>query len=132
VHLEIGYNEELAHLIYAGSDITVVPSRFEPCGLIQLIAMRYGTVPVVREVGGLADTVIDKDFSHRPLHERNGYLFRDYDEAGLESALGRAIACYYQFPDHFRELMKNGMRFDYSWNHPGQDYLNIYDLIREK
>ena len=132
VHLEIGYNEELAHLIYAGADITVVPSRFEPCGLIQLIAMRYGTIPVVREVGGLADTVIDKDFSNRALHERNGYLFRDYDEPGLESAMGRAIACYYQFPEHFRELMKNAMRFDYSWNHPGQDYLNIYDFIREK
>lgn len=132
VHLEIGYNEELAHLIYAGADITVVPSRFEPCGLIQLIAMRYGTIPVVREIGGLADTVIDKDFSHRPLHERNGYVFRDYDEAGLESALGRAIACYYQYPEHFRELMKNAMRCDYSWNHPGQDYLNIYDLIRER
>lgn len=131
-HLEIGYNEELAHLVYAGSDIMVVPSRFEPCGLTQLIAMRYGTVPVVREVGGLADTVIDKDFSHRPLHERNGYVFRDYDERGLESALGRAIACYYQYPEHFRELMKNGMRYDYSWNHPGQDYLNIYDHIRDK
>ncbi|WP_255556682.1 glycogen synthase GlgA [Methylococcus sp. Mc7] len=131
-HLEIGYNEELAHLVYAGSDIMVVPSRFEPCGLTQLIAMRYGTIPVVREIGGLADTVIDKDFSHRALHERNGYVFRDYDERGLESALGRAIACYYQYPDHFRELMKNAMRYDYSWNHPGQDYLNIYDYIREK
>lgn len=132
VHLEIGYNEELAHLIYAGADIAVVPSRFEPCGLIQLIAMRYGTIPVVREIGGLADTVFDKDFSHRPLHERNGYLFRDYNESGLESALGRAIACYFQFPEHFRELMKNAMRHDYSWNHPGQDYLNIYDHIRDK
>jgi starch synthase len=131
-HLEIGYNEELAHLVYAGSDIMVVPSRFEPCGLTQLIAMRYGTIPVVREIGGLADTVIDKDFSHRALHERNGYVFRDYDERGLESALGRAIACYYQYPDHFRELMKNAMRYDYSWNHPGQDYLNIYDYIRDK
>jgi len=131
-HLEIGYNEELAHLVYAGSDIMVVPSRFEPCGLTQLIAMRYGTIPVVREIGGLADTVIDKDFSHRALHERNGYVFRDYDERGLESALGRAIACYYQYPDHFRELMKNAMRYDYSWNHPGQDYLNIYDHIRDK
>lgn len=131
-HLEIGYNEELAHLVYAGSDIVVVPSRFEPCGLTQLIAMRYGTIPVVREIGGLADTVVDKDYSHRPLHERNGYVFRDYDEPGLESALGRAIACYYQYPEHFRELMRNAMRYDYSWNHPGQDYLNIYDYIREK
>ena len=131
-HIEIGFNEELSHLIYAGADMMVVPSRFEPCGLAQLIAMRYGTVPVVREVGGLADTVIDKDFSWRPLHERNGYVFRDYDEAGLESALGRAISCYFEFPEHFRETIKNAMRSDYSWKNPGQDYLNIYDFIREK
>lgn len=131
-HIEIGFNEELSHLIYAGADMMIVPSRFEPCGLAQLIAMRYGTVPVVREVGGLADTVIDKDFSWRPLHERNGYVFRDYDEPGLESALGRAISCYYEFPEHFRDTIKNAMRSDYSWKNPGQDYLNIYDFIREK
>lgn len=131
-HLEIGYDEELAHLIYAGADMMLVPSRFEPCGLTQLIAMRYGTIPIVREVGGLADTVIDKDHSSRPLHERNGYVFRDYDAAGLDSALGRAIACYYEYPTDFREVMKNAMRADYSWKHPGQDYLNIYEMIREK
>ena len=131
-HLEIAYNEELAHLIYAGADMIVVPSRFEPCGLTQLIALRYGTVPIVRAVGGLADTVFDKDFSNRPLHERNGYVFDNADNAGLESALHRAIACYYQFPEHFRHLMLNGMRSDYSWNHPAQHYLNIYDFIRDK
>jgi starch synthase len=131
-HLEIGFDEELAHLIYAGSDIMLVPSQFEPCGLTQLIALRYGTIPVVRTVGGLADTVFDKDHSDRPLHERNGYRFDNYDAPGLESALGRAIDCYYQFPEHFRELMRNAMRADYSWNRPGQDYLNIYDFIRNR
>jgi starch synthase len=131
-HLEIGFNEELSHLIYAGADIILVPSRFEPCGLTQLIALRYGTVPVVRSVGGLADTVFDKDHSNRPLHERNGYVFAHYNREGLESALGRAIACYFQFPADFRELIKHAMRFDYSWNRPGEDYLNIYDYIREK
>jgi starch synthase len=131
-HLEIGFNEELSHLIYAGADMMLVPSRFEPCGLTQLVALRYGTVPIVRSVGGLADTVFDKDYSERPLHERNGYVFEHYDPAGLESALGRAIACYFQFPNDFRELMKNAMRYDYSWNGPGQDYMNIYDYIRDK
>ena len=132
VHIEIGFNEELSHLIYAGADLMLVPSRFEPCGLTQLIALRYGTVPVVREIGGLADTVFDKDYSHKPLHERNGYVFRDYDYSGLESALGRALSCYYDYPEHFRELMKNGIRCDFSWKNPGQDYLNIYDYIRAK
>jgi starch synthase len=131
-HLEIGFDEDLSHLIYAGADIMLVPSQFEPCGLTQLIALHYGTIPVVRTVGGLADTVFDKDHSDRPLHERNGYRFDDYDAPGLESALGRAIDCYYQYPEHFRELMKNAMRADYSWNRPGQDYLNIYDFIRDR
>lgn len=132
VHIEIGFNEELSHLIYAGADLMLVPSRFEPCGLTQLIAMRYGTVPVVREVGGLADTVVDKDHSHKPLHERNGYVFQNYDYSGLESALGRGISCYYDYPDHFRELIRNCIQTDYSWRNPGQDYLNIYDYIQEK
>ena len=131
-HLEIGYNEELGHLIYAGADLMLAPSRFEPCGLTQLISMRYGTVPVVRSVGGLADTVFDKDFASRPLHERNGYMFHHADNAGVESALRRAIGCYYHFPDHFRHLMLNGMRCDYSWKQPGQHYLNIYNHIRDK
>ena len=131
-HLEIGFDEDLAHLIYAGADIMLVPSRFEPCGLTQLIALRYGTIPVVRTIGGLADTVFDKDYSDRPLHERNGYRFDNYDAPGLESALGRAIDCYRQYPEHFRELMSNAMRADYSWNRPGQDYLNIYDFIRNR
>jgi starch synthase len=131
-HLEIGYHEELARLIYAGADFIVVPSRYEPCGLTQLIAMRYGTVPIVHAVGGLADTVFDKDFSNRPLHERNGYVFHHADNAGLESALDRALACYYSFPEHLRQLMLHAMRCDYSWKGSAQDYLNIYDSIRDK
>jgi starch synthase len=131
-HLELGYDEELAHLIYAGSDMVVVPSLFEPCGLTQMIAMKYGTVPVVRDTGGLSDTVFDADHSHRPYHERNGYVFRDADREGLESALHRAIGMWHSYPRYFRELMINGMRYDYSWNHPGQNYLNIYEHIRDK
>jgi len=119
-------------LLDAGADMIVAPSRFEPCGLTQLIALRYGTVPIARSVGGLADTVFDKDYSNRPLHERNGYVFERADNAALESTLQRAIACYYKFPEHFRHLMLNGMRSDYSWNHPGQHYLNIYNYIRDK
>jgi starch synthase len=131
-HLEIGFDDDLAHLIYAGADLMLVPSRFEPCGLTQLISLRYGTVPVVRTVGGLADTIFDQDHSDRPLRQRNGYRFDHYDAPGLESALGRAIDCYCARPEQFRELMKNGMRADYSWNQPGQDYLNIYDFIRAR
>ena len=131
-HLEIGFNEELAHLIYAGADAMIVPSRYEPCGLTQLISMRYGTIPIVRSVGGLADTVFDKDYSDKPLDERNGYVFHNDDFGGIESALSRAISCYYQYPKHFRHLIRNAMNCDYSWNVSGQHYLNIYDHIRSK
>jgi len=129
-HLELGYNEELAHLIYAGADFIVIPSLYEPCGLTQLIALKYGTVPVVRETGGLADTVFDANHADKPYEERNGYVFSDYNEAGLESALGRGLGLWNQFPDYFRKLRQNGMRQDYSWNHPGQDYFNIYNYIK--
>lgn len=131
-HLELKFDEQLAHLIYAGADMMVVPSLYEPCGLTQIMSMRYGTVPVVRSVGGLRDTVFDKDFSdHLPEH-RNGFVFNDADNAGLESALYRAIRLWYDYPEDYRKLMEIGMGYDYSWNHPGQHYLNIYDHIRHK
>ena len=130
-HLEIGFNEELSHLIYAGSDMILVPSLFEPCGLTQMIALKYGTVPIVRATGGLADTVFDADYAQKPYHERNGYVFNDFDFRGLESAMHRAIGMWYSYPQHFRELMGNGMRYDYSWNHPARHYLDVYDYIRD-
>jgi starch synthase len=131
-HIELGFNEELSHLIYSGSDMVVVPSAFEPCGLTQLIALRYGTVPIVRAVGGLADTVFDKDYAYIDMDARNGFTFNDLNNAGLESAMNRAIGLYYDYPVEFRRLMVNGMKADYSWNHPGTHYMNIYDLIRHK
>jgi len=131
-HLELGFDDHLAHLMYAGADIMIVPSLFEPCGLTQMIAMKYGTVPVVRATGGLADTVFDHDFSDRPMHERNGYVFHEPDPPGIDSALHRAIGLWQVYPEAFRELMLNAMRYDYSWNYPAQHYLNIYDLIRHK
>jgi starch synthase len=129
-HLEIGYDEELAHLIYAGADLILAPSQYEPCGLTQLIGLKYGTVPVVRNTGGLADTVVDADYAPRPYHERTGYVFEDGNWQGLESALRRALGLWQHYPHYFRELMVNGMRCDYSWNWPGQNYLNIYNYIK--
>jgi starch synthase len=131
-HLELSYNEELAHLIYAGSDMILVPSVYEPCGLTQVIGLKYGTVPVVRNTSGLADTVFDANFSSRPYHERNGYVFNDHNPAGLESALQRAIGMWHHYPKHFRELITNGMRYDFSWRYPGQHYVNIYQHIQNR
>ncbi len=131
-HLEIGYREELAHLVYAGADLLVVPSLFEPCGLAPMTAMRYGTVPVVRAVGGMTDTVFDRDYSARPAGVRNGYVFHQSDNGAIESALRRALGLWFGYPAEFRQLMASSMRADYSWARPGQDYLNIYGYIRHK
>ena len=131
-HIELGFDEDLSHLIYAGSDMIIVPSLFEPCGLTQMIGLKYGSVPVVRATGGLMDTVFDANHSNRPYEERNGYVFNDFNSQGIESALERAIGMWYMFPNHFRELMVNAMRCDYSWNRPAGNYLNVYEHIRDK
>jgi len=128
-HLEIGYDEDLAHLIYAGADILIMPSLFEPCGLTQMIALRYGTVPVVRAVGGLKDTVFDWDFSELPREQRNGFVFEHPDHPGIESALSRALGLWRDAPALFRQLVAQGMAYDYSWNLPSRNYLDIYDFI---
>lgn len=128
----IGWDESLSHQLLAGAHLFVMPSMFEPCGLSQMQAMKYGTVPVVRAVGGLVDTVFDRDWSDRPVDERNGYLFEHTDPLALETALGRAIDLFYTDREAFRDLQVNGMRADYSWAKPGQHYLDIYEFIRAK
>lgn len=128
--LELGYDEELAHRIYAAADVIVIPSVYEPCGLTQMIAMKYGVVPVVRRVGGLADTVFDANFGDKPFEQRNGYLFDELTPKGLESALGRAIGLWFQHPAYFRQLRLNGMRMDNAWGPPAQQYQQIYEHIR--
>jgi starch synthase len=129
-HLELAYDEELAHRIFAGADMVVVPSVYEPCGLTQMIGMRYGVVPIVRRVGGLADTVFDANYSDRDFYQRNGYVFNDYTQEGLNSALKRAIGLWSRHPEYFRQLRLNGMNQDHSWNTPGQRYLDIFEHIR--
>jgi starch synthase len=132
-HIELGFNEELAHLIYAGADMIVVPSNYEPCGLTQIIGLKYGTVPIVRGVGGLLNTVFDYDYDtdHQP-EERNGFVFFESDNYALESAMGRAFDLWYQSPEKFQELSVRGMKCDYSWKHPGEQYVGVYDYIRHQ
>lgn len=133
VHLELGFNEELSHLIYAGADMIVVPSNYEPCGLTQMIGLRYGTVPIVRGVGGLVNTVFDRDYDTERLPEqRNGYVFYQSDYAALESAMDRAIGLWYNYPEEFQQLVLQGMNYDYSWNYPGKEYLEVYERIRHR
>ena len=130
INLYIGYHEDLSHLIYAGSDMFLVPSLYEPCGLTQMISLRYGTVPIVRETGGLVDTVFDLDNSGLGLNDANGFTFRDANAASLDYGLERAVRLWYDNPEAFNRLARNGMRYDYSWRHPAEHYENIYNYIK--
>ncbi len=126
VALRLGYDEGFAHQIIAGADMLLVPSRFEPCGLTQLYALRYGTVPVVRKVGGLADTVTDANVDSLARHEATGYAFGPATPEALEAAIGRAISAYAQ-PALWRQIVSQGMRKDFSWTNPAGEYLALYD-----
>lgn len=132
-HLELTFNETLSHLIYAAADIMIVPSNYEPCGLTQIISLKYGTVPVVRGVGGLINTIFDWDYDQQhPLEERNGFVFYENDSIALESALGRSLDLYCNESALFRQLAKQGMDWDYSWKLPGDQYVGVYEHIRHK
>jgi starch synthase len=119
----IGFDESLAHLIEAGADIFLMPSRFEPCGLNQMYSLRYGTVPVVHGVGGLLDTV--RDDPGRPATS-TGFVFRDYSPAALIAALQRALTVFRDKP-RWRALQKAGMRQDNSWDRSAREYVRIYE-----
>lgn len=133
VAFHLDYNEELAHLTYAGSDMIIIPSITEPCGLTQMIAQRYGTVPLVRSTGGLADTVFDVDTSKRPEEERNGFVFDFPDTSGVNWVLDRALECYTQNPSKWQKVATRCLSKDFSWNKSADEYLKIYKkLIKQQ
>lgn len=125
----IGYDEALAHLMQAGADALLVPSRFEPCGLTQLCALRYGAVPVVARVGGLADTVIDANAAALAAGVATGVQFSPVSVEMLDVALRRTVALYRE-PAVWRTLQMNGMAADVSWRGPARQYAALYrDLV---
>ncbi|MFH0991767.1 MAG: glycogen synthase GlgA [bacterium] len=122
-----GLDNELAHMIEAGCDIFLMPSRYEPCGLNQMYSMRYGTVPVVRATGGLDDTVEDYSGSGKGT----GFKFNHYDSKDLLKAIQRALKVYHQ-PEEWKKLMRNGMVKDFSWEHSAKKYVNLYkELLKQ-
>ena len=127
--LTLGFDAVLAQRIYAGCDLFLMPSRFEPCGLGQLISLRYGTIPVVRAVGGLADTVHDLD-----LHPRdgNGFSFTQYDRAAFSGALARALRALRRGGDAWSALRTRAMREDHSWGGSAKAYVDVYRLAQER
>jgi len=141
------FDEPLSHLIYAACDMILVPSMFEPCGLTQMIAMRYGAIPVVRATGGLKDTVFDvdcdkaraawemegsTDWEADAVDATNGFSFEGADEGALDYALNRAFDAYYNDREWFRSLQQRVMSQDWSWNKPAIDYIQLYYAAMKK
>ncbi len=120
----VGYNEKLSHLMYAGADFLLMPSRVEPCGLNQMYAMRYGTIPLVRRTGGLIDTVID-------IGNQDGYgiTFNEASVGDISNAIYRALDLYSQ-KDLFRILQKKAMSLDFSWHNSAKQYLDLYQNLQ--
>ena len=122
VSARIGFDEPLAHLIEAGADMFLMPSRYEPCGLNQMYSLAYGTVPVARATGGLADTVKEEPRAGAPA---NGFVFQEYDARALIGCADRALAAYAD-KKRWELLMRAGMRGDYSWAGPAKTYAALY------
>jgi starch synthase len=123
--LKIGFDEALAHRIMAGADILLVPSRYEPCGLTQIYALRYGTVPVVRATGGLDDTV---EAYSEGAGTGNGFKFKAYDSQALLAEVKKAVGLFERSME-WQRLVENGMRADFSWQKSAKAYLDIYREI---
>jgi starch synthase len=128
----IGYDEALAHMVQAGADVVLVPSRYEPCGLTQMCALRYGAVPVVSRVGGLADTVIDANPAALAAGVATGVQFAPLTADILELAVRRVVALYRE-PGTWRTLQENGMAADVSWRGPARQYAALFrELVAER
>lgn len=128
VSANIFFDENLAQQIYAGSDMFLMPSLFEPCGLGQMFALRYGTVPIVRKTGGLADTIFQYSTETK---DGNGFLFETYDGNGLIWALDQALAVYNQGKDEWQHVVKNAMASNYSWESSAREYIKLYESMRD-
>ncbi len=128
VSVHLGYDEAFSHRIMAGADVLLVPSRFEPCGLTQLYALRYGTLPLVRRVGGLADTVIDATAENIRAGTANGFTFDDASSRKLAARIGRACALYRDVAV-WRQIQRHGMALDFSWDDSAVRYEALYRSI---
>lgn len=126
----IGFNAGLAQRVYAGSDIFLMPSRFEPCGLGQIISLRYGAIPVVRATGGLADTIVDVDFDRQ---NGNGFSFNEFSPDEFLKTVKRALKLYNQDKEFWNTLVKRALTLDFSWEKPAEKYLKLYhEAIKKK
>ncbi|KAF4390429.1 hypothetical protein G4B88_024435 [Cannabis sativa] len=129
IRILLMYSEELSHMLYAAADMVFVPSMYEPCGLAQMIGMRYGAVPVVRKTGGLADTVFDMD-DPQNQEKANGFVFEGIDETSLDGALYCAFSYFKDNPNKWNNIVKKIMEIDNSWNNTAGKYIELYSSIK--
>ena len=128
VSVTIGFDESLAHKIYAGSDFFLIPSKYEPCGLGQLISMRYGSIPIGRKTGGLADTIED----YNPLASKGtGFLFSDFTPSAMQDAIKRAL-CLYTDNSKMNKVVRDAMKMDFSWKKSAGRYIQLYEYAIKK
>ena len=128
VSANIRFSNELAQRIYAGADIFLMPSNYEPCGIGQIVAMRYGTIPVVRETGGLKDTVQQYD---KYTQTGNGFVFSDYNAHEMMYALKKALGSYANYAE-WNQIVHNAMASDYSWTNSAKEYKKLYEQLKNK
>lgn len=128
VAARLNYDEALAHKVEAGADMSLMPSRYEPCGLNQIYSLKYGTVPIVRATGGLDDTV---DEWNAEQGTGTGFKFQGYEPRDLLAAIDRALAAF-QDEENWAKLMRNGMARDYSWEGPAREYAAVYDEVARR
>jgi starch synthase len=114
------FDEDLAHQIYAGADFILIPSRFEPCGLIQMLAMRFGTLPIAHNVGGLHDSIRDG---------YNGFLFSKYSSVYLEKSMNRGVALWRNDRKTYDTMVENALKTDFSWKKSAQEYSDLYQKM---
>lgn len=131
ISVHLTFDENFSHRVIAGSDIFLMPSRFEPCGLSQMYALRYGTIPVVRKTGGLADTVIDAIPSNLSAGRANGFLFESASAPSLLSAIRLAI-CLYNDRSIWEKLMRVAMSADMSWDRSAKEYVDVYQIALQR
>ncbi|MDR3426839.1 MULTISPECIES: glycogen synthase GlgA [Silvimonas] len=128
VTVQIGYDEAQSHRLMAAADVVLVPSRFEPCGLTQLYGLKYGALPLVRRVGGLADTVVDTTLEDMADEKSTGFVFEEFSADGLRQAMRRALALWAR-PKDWKAVRKVAMTQDFGWENSARSYFNLYEQL---
>jgi starch synthase len=127
--VNLTFNNAMAHKVEAGADMFLMPSRYEPCGLNQLYSLKYGTIPIVRKTGGLADSITDANTRSVRSGKATGFVFEEHTADALFDAVHRAVGLFTKKPGQWNKLMQNAMAQDYSWTRSAEEYQALFKKI---